>query len=229
MFNKNLKETYSDLVWRTSVKAKRLSLRVEPKSGKIILTVPPRTLGWSIKRFVEKNRDWIAEKQSNSVEKMVIKDSVIIPYFGVYHTVSIQNHAKRTTEIYVENDTIIIKTSRADPTTNLKNWLIAQLKEKIDTLSHEKASRIDKKISKIDLRDTASRWGSCSSDGRLMFSWRLLFAPHFVLDYVVAHEVAHLVHRNHSAEFWSVLSRTMSDWPERKAMLERWEGEHRAL
>ena len=74
----------------------------------------------------------------------------------------------------------------------------------ITELAHEKADRIGKKIKGIAIRDTKTRWGSCSAQGRLNFSWRLLLAPPFVLDYVVAHEVAHLKIMNHSKKFWDL-------------------------
>jgi Protein of unknown function DUF45 len=77
--------------------------------------------------------------------------------------------------------------------------------------------------------DAKGRWGSCGRDRVLRIHWRLVQAPAPALEYVVAHEVAHLVHRNHSPEFWQALGRALPDWGERKAMLERWEAEHRAV
>ena len=79
------------------------------------------------------------------------------------------------------------------------------------------------------LSDAKSRWGSCGRDGVIRVHWRLVQAPAAAFEYVVAHEVAHLVHRNHTPDFWATLSKTLPDWPERKAMLERWEAEHRAV
>lgn len=97
-----------------------------------------------------------------------------------------------------------IKTSRADPTTNVKRWFVERAREVIEPLAQEKAKTINKTISKIDLRDPSSRWGSCSTDKRLMFSWRVIMAPPEVLDYLVAHEVAHLKHMDHSQVFWDL-------------------------
>ena len=77
--------------------------------------------------------------------------------------------------------------------------------------------------------EAKSRWGSCGKDGVIRVHWRLVQAPAAAMEYVVAHEVAHLLHRNHSDEFWETLGRTLPDWRERKAMLERWEGDHRAV
>lgn len=79
------------------------------------------------------------------------------------------------------------------------------------------------------LSEQKHAWGTCGKDGVLRVHWRLVQAPAAAMEYVVAHEVAHLAHRNHSSEFWAVLAHTMPDWAERKAMLERWEAEHRAV
>jgi predicted metal-dependent hydrolase len=79
------------------------------------------------------------------------------------------------------------------------------------------------------LSDAKARWGALGQDGTVRVHWRLVQAPMAALEYVVAHEVAHLLERNHGPVFWAVLARTMPDWAERKAMLERWEGEHRAV
>jgi len=79
-------------------------------------------------------------------------------------------------------------------------------------LVHAKARRVERPVKRITVRDSRSRWGSCGPDGTMSFSWRLVFAPPEVLDYLVAHEVAHLVHLNHGPRFWA-LARTLCDSP----------------
>ena len=79
-------------------------------------------------------------------------------------------------------------------------------------LVHAKAARVERSVKRITVRDSRSRWGSCGPDGGMSFSWRLVFAPAEVLDYLVAHEVAHLVHMNHGPRFWA-LARTLCDGP----------------
>lgn len=158
----------------------------------------------SIDRFLAANKEWITEKSALLLQPVTIENGALIPFMGNNHLIYIEQHSKRTTEIDVEDNKIIIKTARADPTTNLKRWIIEQARDAITPLALAKSTCIKKTISKIDLRDTGSRWGSCSTDKRLMFSWRLIMAPHYVLDYVVSHEVAHLKHMDHSAKFWNV-------------------------
>ena len=79
-------------------------------------------------------------------------------------------------------------------------------------LVHAKAQRVERPVKRITVRDSRSRWGSCGPDATMSFSWRLVFAPPEVLDYLVAHEVAHLVHLNHGPRFWA-LARTLCDGP----------------
>ena len=94
----------------------------------------------------------------------------------------------------------------------LRDWLTARLRERLLPLVAEKAARIGRPVKRITVRDTRSRWGSCGPDGSLSFSWRLALAPPDVVDYLVAHEVAHLAHMNHGARFWA-LARDLCDGP----------------
>ncbi len=193
-----------NLVSFVNSRAKRLSLRVDQSSGVIKLTIPKWTMQWKIDRFLKANKNWIADKSALLLPKIQIKHGAYILFQGVEHEIAIEHHTKRTTDIKCHDDTIIIKTSRADPTSNLKRWMIDECRRVIEPVATNKANRIGKTISKIDLRDTKSRWGSCSTDKRLMLSWRLIMAPPEILDYVVAHEVAHLKHMDHSNKFWDV-------------------------
>jgi len=187
-------------------RAKRLSLRIDIKSAAIRLTIPKGASQHAINRFLNTQKQWIIDRQKQLKPKQDIVTGTIIPFMGIDHHIHIESHTKRSTEITRSSDdpTITIKTSRDDPTQNLKRWIIHQAQETITALAHTKAKSIDKSITQIDFRDTSSRWGSCSSDARLMFSWRVIMAPPYVLDYLVAHEVAHLKHMNHSKEFWDL-------------------------
>jgi hypothetical protein len=162
---------------------------------------------------VNKNEGWIRDRQKSFQPKSVIKSGCLFPLYGENKTIRIIPHTKRTTTIAEDGEIISIETARQDVIQNLKRWVIDRAKEKITPLAYEKARQINKTISKIDLRDTSSRWGSCSSDGRVMLSWRLIMAPDYVLDYVVGHEVAHLAYMNHSQDFWN-LCYTLSDNPD---------------
>ena len=87
----------------------------------------------------------------------------------------------------------------------LTDWLKAQAAHELDMASHKYATAMAARFKRITVRDQKSRWGSCSSDGVLSYSWRLILAPSMVLDYVAAHEVAHLREMNHGSGFWRLV------------------------
>lgn len=106
----------------------------------------------------------------------------------------------------LENGELVLHGDPAFLKRRARDWLVAEARRTIVPLAEGYAKRLNKKLRRVTLKDTTSRWGSCSADGVLMFSWRLVMAPQEVLDYVVAHEAAHLVEMNHSAAFWAVVA-----------------------
>ena len=110
-----------------------------------------------------------------------------------------------------------------------ERWLRERALAEAERLGRHHEGNLGVRASGYRLSDARSRWGSCGRDRVVRVHWRLVQAPTPAFEYVVAHEVAHLLHRNHSPELWGVLGRTLPDWAERKAMLERWESEHRTL
>ena len=109
------------------------------------------------------------------------------------------------------------------------SWLRDRGLRDLLRLGHRHQAVLGVEAQGFRLSDAKSRWGSCGRDGVIRVHWRLVQAPVAAFEYVVAHELAHLLHRNHTADFWATLGRTLPDWPERKAMLERWEADHRAV
>ena len=101
----------------------------------------------------------------------------------------------------------------------LRAFLKTYARDRLAGASETYAAQLCRPFGKITLRDTRSRWGSCTSEGNLMYSWRLVMAPAEVLDYVAAHEVAHLVEMNHSAAFWAKVSQLMPDYQKHRAWL----------
>jgi predicted metal-dependent hydrolase len=103
----------------------------------------------------------------------------------------------------------------------LVDWLKAEAAHDLDVASTRYARAMDAEFRKLNVRDQKSRWGSCSSDGVLSYSWRLILAPSFVLDYVAAHEVAHLREMNHSTRFWRLVLKHCPDSRAAMAWLKR--------
>ena len=101
----------------------------------------------------------------------------------------------------------------------VKAWLKVRARDRLVAASDHYAALVGRRVSQVTLRDTRSRWGSCTADGALMYSWRLIMAPPRVLDYVAAHEVAHLLEMNHSQAFWDVVARLFPLWQQERIWL----------
>ncbi len=128
----------------------------------------------------------------------------VIPVFGKPRTLHIIPHDARTTKITLSDDRLEVRTNREDPSSNIKDFFYALLRETIDPMWKGHCATLKKSVYQVSIRDTRGRWGSCVPAGKLMFCWRLVFAPMDVVDYVVAHECAHLVQMNHSDKFWKL-------------------------
>jgi predicted metal-dependent hydrolase len=121
--------------------------------------------------------------------------------------------------VRVEGDCLLVPGDPAAAGARVAAWLKTLARDRLAEASTRYAAQVGRSYTQLTLRDTRSRWGSCSVDGRLMYSWRLILAPPAVLDYVAAHEVAHLVEMNHSAAYWQVVSRICPGWRPQRAWL----------
>ena len=137
-------------------------------------------------------------------------DGAILPLLG--DDIEIRVHYRpelKDTRIVLNTKVLSVYTNKRDPSARIKRFLIGLAEEKLSKLAIRKAAKIGKSITAIKVRDTKTRWGSCSEDRNLSFCWRLIFAPPDAFDYVVAHEVAHLKHMDHGTAFWA-LARKLS-------------------
>jgi predicted metal-dependent hydrolase len=190
---------------KISPRAKRMALRLETKDRTIKLVIPKRASINSAYEFALEHADWIKKSIADLPTQIGFTHGTVIPVLGKDRTININHDSTlKRTNISLNNNEILVSTNKEDASSRIKRFLINTAKKELTTLAHEKAERIDKTIQKVDVKDTVSRWGSCSHDGKISFSWRLIFAPIESLDYVVAHEVAHLAHLDHSPAFWKV-------------------------
>lgn len=198
---------------KISPRAKRMALRVDAKDGSVKLVIPKRASILSAYEFALKNAYWIKDRVAEMPEAIAFENGTIIPVLGKNRKINISydNTLKRTS-IALKNNEIIVFTNKEDPSLRIKRFLIDLAKKELTALAHVKAEMADRKIERVDVKDTSSRWGSCSHDGRISFSWRLIFAPTDAMDYVVAHEVAHLVHLDHSPNFWKVCEQLSDEY-----------------
>ena len=193
-----------------SARARRASLRVDPARRRIVLTAPLRMARGTAVGFAEQQAGWIAARLKRLPLRRPFADGADVPLFGSPHRLRHRPDARGT--VWIESAEIHVAGRTEHLPRRLRDWLMAEMRKRLALLVQEKAQRIERKVKRITVRDTRSRWGSCGRDGSLSFSWRLVFAPPEVLDYLVAHEVAHLVHMNHGTRFWA-LAESLCDGP----------------
>ncbi len=184
---------------RRSARARRLSLRVSRLDGKATLTVPSFVGPAEAHRFAKDRRDWLLKAIGGAPDLVAVQDGITLPIEGQPHRVVLAPVRRPERE-----DGVLVLPSRA-PGAAAKGLLKALATERLRVATDAFAAQIGRHVRRLTLRDTRSRWGSCSSQGNLMFSWRLILAPPEVLTYVAAHEVAHLTHMDHSRAFWTLV------------------------
>jgi predicted metal-dependent hydrolase len=193
-----------------SARARRASLRVDVAGRRILLTAPLRMSRVTAVGFAETQAGWIAARLKRLPARRPFADGVEVPLFGEPHRVRHRGDVRGT--VWREGGEIHVAGHAEHLPRRLRDWLTAELRRELVPLVHAKAARVERPVKRVTLRDSRSRWGSCGPDGGLSFSWRLVFAPRDVLDYLVAHEVAHLVHLNHGPRFWT-LAEALCDGP----------------
>lgn len=193
-----------------SARARRASLRVDPARRRIVLTAPLRMSRSMAVGFAQQQAGWIAARLKRLPERRPFADGAELPLFGTPHLIRHRPEARGT--VWCESGEIHVAGKAEHLPRRLRDWLVAEIAQRLPPLVKAKAAKVERPVKRISLRDSRSRWGSCGPDGSLSFSWRLVFAPPEVLDYLVAHEVAHLVHMNHGPRFWA-LAEKLCDGP----------------
>ncbi len=194
---------------RPSARARRLSLRVSRLDGRVTLTLPKRARHGEAVAFVQEKADWIRRNVADIPAQVVPRPGGNVLFAGTPHAlVASGGRAAR-----LGDGVIHLPLSSPDKTgARLAALFKHHARLRLRDASDGYAAALGRSYCGITLRDTRSRWGSCSSEGRLMYSWRLIMAPPQVLDYVAAHEVAHLAEMNHSPAYWAGLARLMPDY-----------------
>ncbi len=186
---------------RTNSRARRLILRVDGTTGGAVVTLPPFTSQAEALDLVRREQAWLLRRLERAPTFIPFADGVRVPLLGVDHT--IRHLPERRGVVWLEDGFIMVAGQPAHLARRVDDWFRRQARERIQPMAQELAARLGERVGRVTVRDTRSRWGSCAANGNLSFSWRLVMAPAFVFDYVVAHEVAHLVERNHGPRFWA--------------------------
>ncbi|WP_142416185.1 M48 family metallopeptidase [Bartonella massiliensis] len=202
---------------RENKHARRLTLRVDASSQEICVTTPLAVNLCTVQDFIEKHRAWIEARLARiqiAHEEAYLKAGATIPLLGVAHTIK-HEQGRGVTEIVTadaeQGPKIIVYGQLEYLPRRIADVLKKQAALVITPLVAHYAHQVERKVKSICYKDTRSRWGSCSIDKRLSFSWRLIMAPKEVVEYVVAHEVAHLVEMNHGPRFWALCEKLCPD------------------
>jgi predicted metal-dependent hydrolase len=200
-------------------KARRLIIRLDERRREAVAVAPSRRQIDAAATFAAERVDWISSRLQHLPAETSFEDGEIIQYRGEDCLISLEGTGRiarivagnpRTLSVPGDPDTTAARVVRF-----LKKQAKADLTKAVER--HCETLRVEAKG--VSVKDTRSRWGSCTADGQLAFSWRLIMAPPEVLDYVAAHECAHLKEMNHSARFWAHVARCCPDWQRQRAWL----------
>jgi predicted metal-dependent hydrolase len=223
--------SYAGEIYRVNLRriasARRFTLRVRAATQDVVLTMPARGSLGEAGAFANRHSAWIVAKLRRLPEKIGFTPGQSIPLRGTLHEIIHRSSGRRG--VWIEETmpnlwegarpVLCVGAERPHVPRRVRDFLIGEAKRELRAAVAQHAEKLGVVPAKITLRDTTSRWGSCSASGALNFSWRLIMAPTFVLDYLAAHEVAHLRHMNHSPAFWTAVSLMTADMERAEAWL----------
>lgn len=185
-----------------------MALRLDARAGDIILVWPRGTTERRAADFIAQNESWIASRRQKLAPQKIFMPGEKISIQGKAYDI-IHRPGRGLTRL--EGEFLIVHGQPEHLARRIKDFLKSIARQVLAEKTSEKLAMIGRKISDLRVIDPKTRWGSCSPDGGLMFSWRLILMPPEVLDYVVAHEAAHCIHMNHSKKFWALCSSLTAD------------------
>jgi predicted metal-dependent hydrolase len=204
-------------------RATRLTLRIDAGGKGLRVTVPPGVPAREVNRFIDRHQGWLEERLAKVPKRPRVRPGIKIPIRGVPHTIVHEADTRGTVEIAQGEDgpLLIVHGDRRHLPRRVADYLKRQAKRDIERLVAKHTEAVGRKAKAVRFKDTTSRWGSCTADGTLAFSWRIMMAPKPVIDYLVAHEVAHLREMNHGPKFWKLCRQLAPETDRCKAWLKR--------
>jgi predicted metal-dependent hydrolase len=193
---------------RKTAQARRISLRISRLDGRVTLTCPLRVSDREALAFAQEKAEWLRRHLQDQPVPAGITIGGSMPFEG--RMLRIARGEGRL--VRPEGDLLLVPGAPDRAAARIAGFLKQTARDRLAAASDHYAGLLGQSYTRLTLRDTRSRWGSCTSDGGLMYSWRLIMAPPAVLTYVAAHEVAHLAEMNHSDAFWSVVTRLYGDY-----------------
>jgi predicted metal-dependent hydrolase len=202
--------------------ARRYTLRIHAASHEVVLTVPPRGSVKQAKEFAQKNGAWIATRLQRLPDAVPFAHGTRLPLRGVDHLI-VHRHGERGTawtEAGADMPLLCVAGEAPHVHRRVHDYLKREARRDLEAASRRAAQALGVGIKRVSVRDQSSRWGSCSSIGVLSYSWRLILAPPFVLDYLAVHEVAHIIEMNHSRRFWRLVEKVCPHMARAKTWLD---------
>ncbi|MGE0280730.1 MAG: M48 family metallopeptidase [Rhizobiaceae bacterium] len=204
-------------------RARRLTLRIDAGGRGLRITVPPGIARGEVDRFLNRHQGWLEQRLAKAPDRPQVRPGIKIPLRGVPHLVVHEPSARGTVTVTRDETgpVLLVSGDRRHLARRVADFLKREAKREIEVLVARHTAAVGRKAKSIRFKDTTSRWGSCTSDGGLSFSWRIMMAPAPVINYLVAHEVAHLKEMNHGPKFWKLCIELCPDTERCKAWLKR--------
>lgn len=205
----NVRGLHAPVEVRRHPKARRMTLRVSRTTRAVIVTLPMQTGLDEADSFLTSHLEWVRQHLGSIPQPVPFTDGAMLPLRGIPHVITFAG--RRTGEGIVTSEEfdgvarLTVSGNHEAAPRRLRTWLVDQARRDLDSRVQHHAQAMKQRPRRIVVRDQSSRWGSCSTTGVLSFSWRLILAPPFILDYVAAHEVAHLAQMNHGPKFWALV------------------------
>lgn len=199
---------------RASARARQMSLRVSGLDGKITLNVPRGLARRHALAFLSEKESWLRAAVARAPGVVPVLQGMMVPVDGVLRQITPSSRRG----VALEADRLLVPET-GQTGARVAAFLKTRARDRLVPMAEHYATALGRKVAAVSLRDTRSRWGSCTAQGRLMFCWRLAMAPPIVQNYVAAHEAAHLVHMDHSRAYWAAVARIMPDYAQHRAWL----------
>jgi predicted metal-dependent hydrolase len=210
------------VTFRRHAGARRIVLRLDRERDGIVLTLPPGASAQTALEFAARQAGWIWTRLERAPESVPFLPGEAVPVRGVGHAIVHEPVARGLVRVETgETLRLVVPGGHDHVPRRVADWLKAEARRDLLARSRHHAEAMEARFARVSVRDTVSRWGSCSTDGNLSYSWRLILTPPFVLDYVCAHEVAHLKHMNHGPRFWALVEQHAPRMDEARAWLKR--------
>jgi predicted metal-dependent hydrolase len=210
-----------ELILRTNPRARRFIVKVDPSTGEVSVVAPSSRSFDRALDFARKEKDWIAGRLADVPQPVQLELGSTVMFRGIEH--AIRAGDGNGLPVWIDREgarpAIRVGGRPEHASRRILDWLKREARRRIDERVATYATALSVRPKRVTIRDTSSRWGSCSSARSLSFSWRLILAPPAVLDYVVAHEVAHLRELNHKPRFWRLVETLVPDIEKSQAWL----------